>query len=230
MALMQRPRPDPFPAKGRRRGLPLFPTLLTILAVALMVGLGLWQLQRMRWKDALLAEMAAAASAPLRDLGDAAPRSADAFRLVRAVVRCRAQPPVERGGRNRDGASGYATWLLCEAGGAPLWLDIGWHPRPGSPDAAAAARRLADGKPAAMTGVIAPTETREARFRLVVRDGVAPLRASAPPDMAEIPNNHLAYAIQWFAFAAVAMAVWAVYLRRWRQAGADKLARPDRGR
>ena len=42
------------------RGLPLLPTLLVLAAVALMVWLGVWQLHRLQWKEALLARYDAA--------------------------------------------------------------------------------------------------------------------------------------------------------------------------
>jgi surfeit locus 1 family protein len=44
--------------------LPFWPTLLVGAAVAVMVGLGIWQLQRKGEKEALIARYAAAASQP----------------------------------------------------------------------------------------------------------------------------------------------------------------------
>ena len=41
--------------------LPLIPTLLVLAAVAVMVRLGFWQLDRMHQKDAMVAEFTAAA-------------------------------------------------------------------------------------------------------------------------------------------------------------------------
>jgi surfeit locus 1 family protein len=50
---------------------------------------------------------------------------------------------------------------------------------------------------------------------MLVSDRPAPgLTANAPPDPASVPNNHLAYAVQWFLFAAVAVVVYVVALRR----------------
>ena len=37
------------------RRLPMIPTIVVLLAVGTMVALGVWQLQRMAWKDDLLA-------------------------------------------------------------------------------------------------------------------------------------------------------------------------------
>ena len=46
---------------------PVIATLVVLLAIGTMIGLGLWQVQRLHWKDALLAQYSAAAAtaAPL---------------------------------------------------------------------------------------------------------------------------------------------------------------------
>ena len=46
------------------RKLPIIPTILVALAVATMIGLGIWQLERRQQKEALLASYAAAAGKP----------------------------------------------------------------------------------------------------------------------------------------------------------------------
>src|SRR3546814_17082290 len=52
---------------------------------------------------------------------------------------------------------------------------------------------------------------------LVADAPVAGLRASAVPNGADVPNNHLAYAVQWFLFAAAAAAIYILALRRRRR-------------
>src|SRR5688500_10177947 len=57
------------PARARDAGrmirkLPIIPTILVGLAVAVMIGLGIWQLQRKAEKDALLATYRAAEGKP----------------------------------------------------------------------------------------------------------------------------------------------------------------------
>ena len=44
--------------------LPVIPTLLVALAVATMIGLGIWQLQRKEQKDALLSRYESAVGLP----------------------------------------------------------------------------------------------------------------------------------------------------------------------
>ena len=41
----------------KRRGFPVLPTLMVLIAVPILIGFGFWQLQRMQWKDALLVEL-----------------------------------------------------------------------------------------------------------------------------------------------------------------------------
>jgi cytochrome oxidase assembly protein ShyY1 len=50
---------------------------------------------------------------------------------------------------------------------------------------------------------------------LLVSDSAAPgLQPSARPSPEDVPNNHRAYAVQWFLFAGVALAIYVLALRR----------------
>ena len=54
------------------------------------------------------------------------------------------------------------------------------------------------------------------REAMLIADRAAPgLEPTAPPSPADIPNNHLAYAVQWFLFASVAAIIYALAL--WRR-------------
>ena len=54
---------------------------------------------------------------------------------------------------------------------------------------------------------------------MIVSDSPAPgLVRTAPPNPADIPNNHLSYAFQWFAFAAAALIIYVLALRTRLQA------------
>ena len=48
---------------------------------------------------------------------------------------------------------------------------------------------------------------------LVADQPAAPLRASARPTPDTIPNNHRAYAVQWFLFAMAALVIYVLALR-----------------
>jgi surfeit locus 1 family protein len=62
-----------------------------------------------------------------------------------------------------------------------------------------------------VTGVIAPGP------RLVADPPLAGLEAMTRPDPGELPNNHLAYAGQWFFFALTALVIYVLALRRRRR-------------
>ena len=46
------------------RRLPIIPTIVVVLAVALLIGLGVWQLERAKWKERLVASYARAEKLP----------------------------------------------------------------------------------------------------------------------------------------------------------------------
>jgi surfeit locus 1 family protein len=69
---------------------PIGLTIATAVALAILVGLGVWQVQRLAWKEALLAQVAALQNAPAVPLGPVLDRiatGADAG-FTRVVVDC----------------------------------------------------------------------------------------------------------------------------------------------
>ena len=195
------------------RRLPVIPTLIVALAVATMIGLGIWQLQRAGWKEALLADYARAESLPAVDLDPllTSGRPLPELSFRRALVTCDARDvPVEaRAGRSVADAAGQAFHVACRPGASGpagrLRINAGWADRPD------AVRRLT------LRGIVA------GRLGFVEADGpitltaatpAAPLvSASAPPGIDAIPNNHRLYALQWFFFAAIAALIYVLALR-----------------
>lgn len=175
------------------------------LAVPVMLGFGVWQLQRMAWKQALLADLARNVDAPLLDLG-AGPIPSDAqFRLVRLRLVCPGGLADLRAGRSLDGRSGWSYLAECRAGDEAVVRDAGWSMRP---------------EPLALMGTAGPHEGRlvkgpRDRWILVDSRSGPPLLPSAPPGIETISNNHLSYALQWFAFAITLVIIYALWLRRW---------------
>jgi cytochrome oxidase assembly protein ShyY1 len=118
-----------------------------------------------------------------------------------------------RGGESAGGEPGYFVLVDCADPAAPGLLAVaGWTARSAAPPLRLGARldgilvARSDGAPGAPQ-----------RYLLVARNPVPPLGAPRLPSAEELPNNHLAYAIQWFAFAATLAAVYLLYLRRWRR-------------
>ena len=46
------------------RRIPILPTIIVVVAIAIMIGLGVWQLQRAKWKEGLLARYYQAENLP----------------------------------------------------------------------------------------------------------------------------------------------------------------------
>lgn len=198
--------------------LPLIPTLIVGLAMAAMIGLGVWQLDRRGEKAALIARLAANRSAPVMAFPD--PPVGDDQLFRRAGLFClEAAGWHEQAGRDARGQSGWRHLADCRTGaeGMGVLVDMGVSSAPGVTPA---------WKGGKVTGTIthAPDSTpllaslfgkRGPRNLMLVADTPAPgLSPSAPPDPASVPNNHLAYAVQWFLFAGVAGVIYLLALRR----------------
>lgn len=207
------------------RRLPIAATLVVAAAVAAMITLGFWQLARGAQKDRMLAEYSRATRAPVLDLDPltSGPLPGGlAFRRV--MISCRpARLDWERvGGRSRDGRPGWRHLLPCRpdepgwAGG--LSVDHGWAASPRMEVPA-----FAGGLVAGVAGRVGP----QGRIVLTAASARPPLLPSAPPDPSTVPNSHLGYAIQWFAFAAIAALIYALALRaRLRRRAPDPRSAP----
>jgi surfeit locus 1 family protein len=185
--------------------LPIFATLLVIAACATMIGLGVWQLQRAKWKEGLLADYAAAQHMPpVAYPAVPLPKGLPLFRhsagMCLSVTGWRAVS-----GRNANGESGWAHLASCRTGaeGPGMTVDAGWSRLPANP--------VWNG--GEVTGVIGADSLSV--IRLVSDKPLAPgLQASAPPSLEDIPNNHKGYAFQWFFFALTAGVIYVLALRR----------------
>ena len=195
------------------RKLPLIPTILVGLAVLVMIGLGIWQLERRKEKEALLARYAEAAKLP--PIGWPVVPPKEPLPLFRSATANCLQAIGFRtaAGQNRQGEPGYLIIADCRTGaeGPGLSVELGWSKSPN------AGRAFRGGL---VSGVIAPDSL--SRMRLVAATPGPGLTASAPPSPAMIRNNHLSYAIQWFLFAGIALTIYALALRqRWRKEAAN---------
>lgn len=65
-----------------------------------------------------------------------------------------------------------------------------------------------------VAGTVVPTG--ELGFKIVADPPLAGLEANAKPDPGDLPNNHLAYAVQWFFFALTALVIYVLALKRRR--------------
>ncbi|MCY7398025.1 MAG: SURF1 family protein [Sphingomonas bacterium] len=196
---------------------PLIPTILVAAAVATMIGLGLWQLQRRQEKLALLEQLSAARDKPSIDWPTAP--FAGPLPLYRAASgHCLSVTGFRTAaGQNRDGDSGFLVIADCRVGaeGPGMAVELGWSKNP------SVGRNYKGGL---VRGIIAPDSV--SRMRLVSSTPGPELAASAPPSPDSIPNNHLSYAIQWFLFAAAAAVIYVLALKRRER---DRVAEPANG-
>jgi cytochrome oxidase assembly protein ShyY1 len=183
-----------------RPPLPVVPTIVVLAAVAVMIALGFWQLDRLKQKEALLAHYAAAESLSADVPFPQDETAAEAALYRHAHIDCRAVTgATAKAGSNARGEAGLAHYATCRlADGGKADVVLGWSREPAAPD----------WRGGAVAGIIAPGP------RLVADPPLAGLEANARPDPSEIPNNHLAYAVQWFLFAATALVIYALALRR----------------
>lgn len=184
------------------RRIPILPTVLVAAAVATMIALGIWQLGRAEWKADLLARYGQAES-----LSAAVPWPRGEAAAERSLYRHSSficDKVLERrttAGTAASGRKGLAHIARCALdGGGEAEVELGWSYELDEPE-------WGGGN---VSGIIAPGP------RLVAMPPQAGLEPLAPPDPADLPNNHLSYAGQWFFFALTAVAIYILALRkRW---------------
>ena len=223
-------------------------TALTACVLALLVGLGVWQLKRLAWKEGLIAHIEArstAAPITLRQAVEVA-RNGDASYL-RVRVEGRFLNDKERYlYALSDGTAGWDVITpLATAGGDMVLVDRGFVPD-ALRDPASRPQGQMEGV-VAVTGLVRAPETKDtfipdndpARNRWFWRDlagmagsmfpggttGVAPFfldaeRSEVPGGWPRggqtrlaLPNDHLQYAITWFALAFCIVVIYAFYVR-----------------
>ena len=192
------------------RRLPIIPTILVLAAVAVMIGLGVWQLQRASWKHELLTRYADAAQ---DDTAVAWPASSDQYDDLyyrRSSFICAEVLGRDAiAGRNSDGEAGWVQIARCRtARGDPAAVQLGWaqDPQPVSWNGGEVTGRI--------------TRYGEG-IRLVADPPAEGLAANAAPDPRALPDNHMAYAFQWFFFAITALVIYFLALRRMQAKSAD---------
>jgi surfeit locus 1 family protein len=224
-------------------------SVLALLGVVVLTGLGVWQLQRLAWKEALIAERTARIKSPPMPLADVLAQARSGADIDHLMVRLEGQfAPV-------------TLRQFSTRGGPPAWELVSPFTATGGEVVLVARGLLADGEtalPSPPEGVV----TLDGLVRLHEGQGTftpqnapdrnqwywwdvpAMARASRLPDttapvltvdqlwpvppglkpltpVLNLSNRHLGYALTWFGLAATLVAVAAAYLLAGRRGRAS---------
>ena len=188
------------------RRLPLIPTIVVAAAIAVLIGLGLWQLKRAVWKEQLLARFAAAEKLP-PITWPTTPLKSDQLPLFRHATGVCLRPIGKSaiGGENRAGEPGYVQIIDCTTGaeGPAMSVEVGWSTNPNA---------RVDWRGGPVSGIIVPD--RRTRMRLVAATAPPGLEPSRMPSVESAspitPSGHRMYAATWFALALVALIIYSI--------------------
>ena len=212
----------------------VFPLTLGSLGALVLVCLGIWQVQRLEWKQGILATIEERVQAAPLSLPSFPDRQRDSYLAVEAVGRIlgpellvlssswgigpgfRIIVPFETGGRRILLDRGFVPEMHRDSERAApevrvvgnlLWPDE--HDRFFTPEPEGSlwfARDLA-----AMAG-----ELKTEPVLVVVRESSfdAPNIHRWPVDGADVPNDHFQYAVTWFSLALVWIGMTAFWVRR----------------
>jgi len=202
----------------------MFPLLLGVVGIAILVSLGIWQLQRLDWKTAILAEIDARIAAEPVALPDQPDPEQDKYLPVTTVGQFKGPALHVLGSTAAEGA-GYRIIQGFETGGRMVMVDRGfvdilnkdaslpigpmtlvgnlhwpeetdsYTPQPDLTKNIWFARDVATMSQALATQPI----------MIVARDAseTSPILTQMPVTSSGIPNDHLSYAITWFSLALV---------------------------
>ena len=223
-----------------------FPWILTLAVLpclALLIGLGVWQVQRLSWKEGLIDQADAAAKMPPAPIADVLTAADPEFR--KALIVCPGLPtaPFVELQTIHDGNVGVRLVSVCRAPGEarPFLIDRGFLP-----DTVSARPRVIESTlplsllvelrrtPRAGGGMTPPP----AGNHFYARDSIAMAKALGAPEASEFTlyalsssnpelgaleasappaafaNNHFGYALTWFGLAVALMGFYVAMLRR----------------
>jgi surfeit locus 1 family protein len=213
---------------------------MTFVMFLILLGLGTWQVRRLAWKENILAEIARAEAAPAVPLGPHPPP----FAKVSATGRFREDLAAFYGVEVRNTQAGPEMGAelivpLEGPGAEPVLVDRGWVPTEGSapidwPQAPVTVDGYAHApdRPGLFTPAADPTRRRfyaldpaaigaalglkrVAPFTLVALGPEVPGQYPVPAQhLPRPPNNHLLYALTWYALAGALVVVFWEWSRK----------------
>ena len=215
----------------------LFPLILGLGGIAMLLGLGIWQVQRLHWKEGVIAAIDARIGSAPEEVPAVPDPATDRYLAVTATGTFTGDEVDVLSSEPNVGA-GYRVMAVLETGtGRRLLVDRGFIPETsrGLPHEAQVGSVTGNllwpvevdrftPPPDPRTGIWfardVPALARTLRtepFLIVASsetgDAIAPVRV----DSSDIPNDHTTYAITWFSLAVVWAGMTGLLLWRIRQ-------------
>lgn len=237
------------PALRQRRGSQTVLSIFALAGIALLTGLGIWQLRRLEWKLGIIARMESRMNGPASALPPesiwpalaASDSEYTKFRLRGTFDHAREAFVFRAAGEKQAGPGYHVLTPLLLPGGAAVLINRGFVPeRLKNPAARAAGQITGD---VTITGVLRMAEERNSftpddkpetriwytRDPLAIADALRLQRAApfvidadakANPGgwpqggaaRVRIRNDHLSYALTWFALALTLLAIYALFV------------------
>jgi surfeit locus 1 family protein len=223
----------------------LFFIIVGLGGAAILAALGIWQMQRLAWKEAIIADINARITAAPVDLPSDPDPEADAYLPVTVTGEVGAEALHVLVSQKQKGAGYRVIAPMTLEGGRRILIDLGFTPTQNK-------ETIRTQGPVTLTGnlqwpqevdsftpepdtegniwfarnVPLMAETLDTEPLLVVaREGTGPdpKITPLPVDTARIPNDHLQYVITWFSLAAIWLAMTVLFLRRRRAPATPKV-------
>ncbi|MFZ4607794.1 MAG: SURF1 family protein [Caulobacter sp.] len=225
------------------RRFPIGLTIATAISLAILCGLGVWQLKRMAWKSGVLASIASAQTQPPRPITQVP--LTPAYRFRRVTLDCpglASAPFIELYAINTDGVAGHRLVSLCSPVGArtDIMVDRGFvadtvSARPAVTPSATVVHLTGVLREGEQPGAFTPPTQHDLFYVRDIDQMALALGARRHPDVMilaetssnpewaalvptplppDIPNRHLEYALTWFGLAGALVAVYAALVRR----------------
>jgi len=209
------------------------PALSTVVMLVVLIGLGLWQLNRMAWKQGLLDQIALAEAQSAIDL----PETPAAFAKIRLTGVFREDLWSLYGAQGRDTVQStqmgaQLLGVMDLASGGAVLVALGWVPGLNVHPAAGPATIEGFIRPAEPAGLFAARDDlRTRRFysldpatigaalgvKLAPYTVIAIGPAGLPDPARSLPrpaNNHFGYALTWFSFAVILIVIFTLHARK----------------
>lgn len=214
----------------------ILPLVFGLVGAAILISLGVWQLRRMEWKEAILADIGARIVADPVALPDTPDPESDRYLPVTATGRFTGERLFVLVSRKQIGA-GVRVIEAFQTADRRILVDRGFLPEDDRDRVLSVADATVTGNlhwpsetdsftppPDPATGLwfardVGPlslalkTEPTFIVAREPTGDGIEPM----PVDTSSIPNDHWGYAVQWFLLAAVWLGMTGYLLWRIRR-------------